>query len=166
VSEITTCPRCHGSLKGAHVTERGLVCPHCANPLGGAGMDLLPAPSYPDVRRRTGAFVSFAVAIAVGLVLIALVLIQGVGRASLDVSDLVILGFVFAYLDVVVILALALSLLRWRGLNEWTKNVWVASLFVFLLLGIIAGVLIVMFATCHGLLYLRNGLGLLLSSSA
>jgi hypothetical protein len=156
VSDITTCPRCHGSLKGAHVTERGLVCPHCANPLSDTGMGMLPAPSYPDVRRRTGTFVPFAVAVAVGFAFVALALL------SEDwVLRAIALMFAFAYLDVVVVFALAFALSRWWNSQEWTKNVWAAALFVILILGMTAGVAIVMFGTCQGMLTLRGGLLLL-----
>ena len=117
----------------------------------------MPAPSYPDVRRRTGTFVWFAVAIGVGFALVALALLP-----KDDLARAIMLAFVFAYLDVVVILALVLPLSRWWNSQEWTKSPWAAPLFGFLLLGVIAGVLIVMFATCHGLLYLRNGVVLLL----
>src|SRR5262249_42655591 len=151
---VTTCPRCYSSLSGAHVTERGLICPHCNNPLGDVRLDLsapavdpdvtsdpVPMPDVRAIGRRlagtTGRVIGGLFASAV-LVLTILVVsaVVGIGGEAL----MGVLCFASLLYAVLGLMAVAWYLEEWSHSREWASEAGTTILLFLLLLGVIAGI--------------------------
>jgi hypothetical protein len=144
-----TCPSCQGPLS-AHLTPRDQVCPHCHNPLRAADLGGVPRPDVNlDVRRRSSVFWWVLGPIALVFV-VAITLLTFAPMTQPDAAiDFVLL---FSCLDVVAIIAVVAALRRYYSRATGT---WSALLLAVLTLATIAGIVIVLFTTCQGLILLK-----------
>jgi hypothetical protein len=152
MSDITTCPRCRREVS-PHVTERGLVCPHCQNPLAGVGLEGLAAPDVDtDVRRR----VSLATIILVVLITANAVAIGAAFYALEYLDQACCFLILFAVLDLLVIVAVMRPFANWLQNSKRLGDA--GKLFAFVLLGLVVavGVVIIFFTACVGLINLAR----------
>jgi ribosomal protein S27AE len=152
MSEITTCPRCCGSLGAAHVTERRLVCPRCATPLSSKEQRRSCLPDFASkIRRWEHAFWwVMAPLVASGLAVLVLVLIVPVEKLQAPLQFWT--GASLTGFGLVVLLPLSSALYRWWHTPSTVSGVPVAFLFLFLALAIVFGSLLVLVATLDWLL--------------
>jgi hypothetical protein len=158
MSGLTTCPRCRADVSHVHITERGLICPHCQNPLAGTGLGGLAAPEVDtDVRRGVGPVgITLAILIVANVVGIGAAYVPLLARPNTAdaIGSLLWMLFLFALLDLLVIIAVMRPLARW-----WLKGRPIetyARYLGLLLLGFLVtlAVVIVFFTACVGLIRL------------
>jgi hypothetical protein len=141
---IRTCPRCHIPLDGGHVTERGLVCPHCTDTPRDVEWRGSPLPDLTaKIRRWERAFWWVVAPLAVaGLTVVVLALLLPVERTK---APLVFwTGVTFAGFGLLILLPLSGTLYSWWHAPSGKRGLPLAYLFGFLTALIVFGSVLVL----------------------
>jgi hypothetical protein len=144
VTEVTTCPRCNGSLNRGHVTGRGHVCPHCAVATVREEWQEISSPNLASkIRRWKHAFWWVVAPLAVaGLTVVSLALLLPAERMKAPVVFWT--GVTLAVSGLLVLLPLSGTLYSWWHAPSGRRGLPLAYLFGFLTALIVFGSVLVL----------------------
>jgi hypothetical protein len=159
VSDVTTCPRCRGSLLDSRVTHSVVTCPHCDLRIDDSIRDLSALVGDRHVKRGFDLLDGvFAGLIGLGVAAVVFLSLQSSGAYEKKLALLIGFALAFAYLDVALILALGRRVLRWwRSWRQGQSEEGAAAiLFLILLPGLVFGVAAASFAAFCTILYVKG----------